>query len=201
MGAVDGCSCASIVADFDDRYREAVAFLQSEPIRSLEHYAIFERSTTTAAKLSEAKTPQRKTLPFAIRQRIINALANGDSLRAIARALRVSNNTVAAIREQEWQQVATRKERIAAQCELNTTLAAERMTEKLQSTQDIPLNTLVPVFGVSADKLAVLRGHAPSVNIANIVMPTPEERSERDAAHRRLDEITALLKAAAQSRE
>ena len=97
---------------------------------------------------------------FAIRQRIINALANGDSIRAIARAFHVSNNTVTAIREQEWQQLAARKERIAAQCELNATLAAERMTDKLQATDDIPLNTLVPAFGVSVDKLAVLRGHA-----------------------------------------
>jgi hypothetical protein len=88
----------------------------------------------------------------------------------------VSNNTVAAIRQQEWQQVAARKERIAARCELNAILTAERMTDKLQSTGDIPLNTLVPVFGVSADKLALLRGHAPSVNIA-VVLPTPEEQA------------------------
>ena len=131
------------------------------------------------------KRHNAKLCPFAIRQRIINALANGDSIRAIARALHVSNNTVAAIREQEWQQVATRKERIAAQCELNATLAAERMTNKLQGTDDIPLNTLVPAFGVSVDKLALLRGHAPSVNIANIVLPTEEERAERRASSRR----------------
>jgi hypothetical protein len=125
------------------------------------------------------KRHNAKLCPFAIRQRIINALANGDSQRAISRAFHVSNNTVAAIREQEWQQVGARKERIAAQCELNATLAAERMMEKLQGTQDIPLNTLVPVFGVSADKLALLRGRGPSVNIVNIPLPTPEERAER----------------------
>ena len=137
------------------------------------------------------KRHNAKLCPFAIRQRIINALANGDSLRAIARALHVSNNTVAAIREQEWQQVAARKERIAAQCELNATLAAERMTDKLRGTDDIPLNTLVPAFGVSVDKLALLRGHAPSVNIANIVLPTEEERAERRALHDKLDEMPA----------
>ena len=107
----------------------------------------------------------------------------------------MSNNTVAAIREQEWQQVAARKERIAGQCELNATLAAERMTDKLQSTGDIPLNTLVPVFGVSADKLAVLRGHGPSVSIVNIPIPTPEERAEREAIHDKLDAIVAKLRA------
>jgi hypothetical protein len=89
--------------------------------------------------------------------------------------------------------VAARKERIAAQCELNATLAAERMTDKLQGTDDIPLNTLVPALGVSVDKLAVLRGHAPSVNIANIWMPTEAEREERRQVHARLDEIARRL--------
>ena len=35
------------------------------------------------------KRHNAKRCPFAIRQRIVNALANGDSKRAIARALRV----------------------------------------------------------------------------------------------------------------
>ena len=34
-------------------------------------------------------------------------------------------------------------------------------------------------------------GHAPSVNIANIVLPTEEERAERRALHDKLDEIAA----------
>src|SRR5437588_4767464 len=58
-----------------------------------------------------------KHCPLAVRQRIVNALANGDSKRAIARGLRTSNNNVAAIAEQEWQQVDARKQRIVAQCE------------------------------------------------------------------------------------
>src|SRR6516225_268670 len=60
-------------------------------------------------------TPKRhnaKLCRFTVRQQIVNALANGDSKRAIARGLRVSNNTVTAIAEQEWQQVESRKERI-----------------------------------------------------------------------------------------
>ena len=48
----------------------------------------------------KAKRHTAKHCPFAIRERIVNALANGDSKRAIARALRVSNNTVTAIAEQ-----------------------------------------------------------------------------------------------------
>jgi hypothetical protein len=163
------------------------------------HLTIMQSSNGQLLRQPSCPKPKRhnaKLCPFAIRQRIINALANGDSQRAIARALHVSNNTVAAIREQEWQQVAARKERIAAQCELNATLAAERMTDKLQGTDDIPLNTLVPALGVSVDKLAVLRGHAPSVNIANIWMPSEAEKEERRAAHKRLDEIARRLREA-----
>ena len=104
------------------------------------------------------KRHNAKRCPFAIRQRIVNALANGDSVRAIVRALHVSNNTVVAIRDQDWQQVAARKERIAAQAELNATLAAEQITDELQSGRKIPLNLLIPTFGVNADKLIQLRG-------------------------------------------
>jgi DNA-binding CsgD family transcriptional regulator len=103
------------------------------------------------------KRHNAKLCPFTIRQRIVNALANGDSIRAIACALHVSNNTVVAIREQDWQQLAARKERIAAQAELNATLAANRITDELQSNKHIPLNVLVPVFGVNVDKSLALR--------------------------------------------
>jgi hypothetical protein len=105
-------------------------------------------------------TPKRhnaKNCSFAIRERIVNALANGDSKRAIARALRVSNNTVTAVAEQEWQRVEARKARIAAQSERNATRAAELIAEKLES-ENVPLNVLVPVFGVSVDKALALRG-------------------------------------------
>jgi hypothetical protein len=92
------------------------------------------------------------------RQAMITALANGESLRSIARRLNASVNTVMAISEQNWQQVETRKQRIAAQSERNATLAAERITDELESNKHIPLNVLVPVFGVNANKLLALRG-------------------------------------------
>jgi DNA-binding NarL/FixJ family response regulator len=73
------------------------------------------------------KRHNAKLCPFAIRERIVNALANGDSIRAIVRALRVSNNTVTAIRDQDWQQVAARKERLAAQWEQVATKAVDQL--------------------------------------------------------------------------
>jgi DNA-binding NarL/FixJ family response regulator len=90
---------------------------------------------------AKPKRHNAKHCPFAIRERIVNALANGDSKRAIARALRVSNNTVTAVAEQEWQQVESRKARIAAQAEQAATRAVDRINNKLNSSDDIPLST------------------------------------------------------------
>ena len=50
-----------------------------------------------------------------------------------------------------------RKGRIAAQSERNATRAAELIAEKLER-DDLPLNVLVPVYGVSVDKALALRG-------------------------------------------
>jgi hypothetical protein len=65
--------------------------------------------------------------------------------------------TVRAIADQEWAQVSARKARIAAQSERNATRAAELIAEKLEH-KDVPLNVLVPVYGVSVDKALALRG-------------------------------------------
>jgi hypothetical protein len=111
--------------------------------------------------------PRRHNAKFCslvIRERIVNALAAGDSQRAIARRLRVSPNTVRAVAEEEWRQVNARKARIAAQAEKNATRAAELIAEKLESG-NVPLNVLVPVYGVSVDKALALRGD-PQLRIA-----------------------------------
>jgi hypothetical protein len=79
-------------------------------------------------------------------------IPNGQS-----RALRVSNNTVTAIAEQEWQRVDARKARIAAQAEQIATKAAEQLNESLDQRKISPQG-LVPVFGVAVDKLTILRG-------------------------------------------
>jgi hypothetical protein len=64
---------------------------------------------------------------------------------------------VRAIADQEWAQVSARKARIAAQSERNATRAAELIAEKLEN-EDVPLNVLIPTFGVSVDKSLALRG-------------------------------------------
>jgi hypothetical protein len=47
--------------------------------------------------------------------------------------------------------------------------------------------------GIAVDKMLALTGQLPSVQIANLVMPTEEERAERRAVHDRLDAIARRL--------
>ena len=106
----------------------------------------------------KVKRHTAKFCSLAIRERIVNALANGDSQRAIARHLKVSPLTVRAIAEQEWEQVEARKGRIAAQAERLATKALDLLNQKLDSDGDkITVNQLVPIAGVAVDKLLALR--------------------------------------------
>ena len=105
------------------------------------------------------KQHNAKHCSLAIRERIVNALAAGDSQRAIARHLQVSPNTVRAVAEEEWRQVDARKARIAAQAERVATKAFDLLNQKLDSDgHKITVNQLVPIAGVSVDKLLALRG-------------------------------------------
>jgi hypothetical protein len=105
-----------------------------------------------------------KFCPQAKRERIVNSLAAGEPKYLIARTLHVSEHTIYAVAEQEWQKVAERKARIAAQSERNATRAPELIAEKLES-ENVPLNALVPVYGVSVDKAIALRGD-PSLHVS-----------------------------------
>jgi len=120
-----------------------------------------ERKVTAGSAPALAPSPKHhnaKRCPLVIRERIVNALAAGDCKSSIARALRVSRNTIFAVAEQEWLKVEQRKARIAAQAERAATRAFERINNKLDSPDDIPLNVLVPVAGMSVDKVVALRG-------------------------------------------
>ncbi len=109
----------------------------------------------------KAKRHTAKHCSLAIRQRIVNALANGDPVRAIVRALHVSNNTVVAIRDQDWQQVAARKGRLAAQWEQVATKAVDQLNDHLDASTLSP-NVLVPIAGVATDKVLALSGDGPT---------------------------------------
>jgi hypothetical protein len=134
------------------------------------------------------KRHNAKLCSLVSRERIVNALAAGDSQRAIARHLRVSPMTVRAIADQEWEQVSARKDRIAAQSEKNATRAAELIAEKLEH-QDVPLNVLVPVYGVSVDKALALRGDAQ----LRIAFDQPHQHIHAHITPQSFEEILAHL--------
>jgi hypothetical protein len=73
------------------------------------------------------------------------------------------------------------------------TVGAERMSEKIgkASLRDAAIGT-----GIAVDKMLALTGQTPTVQIANLVMPTEAEREERRAVHARLDEIARRLREA-----
>jgi len=102
-------------------------------------------------KGAKPKRHNGKLCPLAIRQRIIHALANGDSVRSITRTLQVSNNTVNAVHEQEWQQVEARKQRIVAQCEQIAEKAFDQLLDHL-SEKCLPPRELIIIGGVCVDK-------------------------------------------------
>jgi hypothetical protein len=141
-------------SDFDDRHSLCV-FSQ---ILVYVHLIVSQTNNGESLSHGRSSRPKRhnaKLCPFAIRQRIVNALANGDSVRAIVPALHVSNNTVVAIRDQDWQQVAARKTRLAAQWERVATKAVDQLNDHLDPSA-LPPNALVPIAGVATDKLVAL---------------------------------------------
>jgi len=70
-------------------------------------------------------------------------------------------------------------------------LGAGRMEETIGKAglRDAAIGT-----GIAVDKMLALMGQMPTVQIANLVMPTEAEREQRDLVHARLDEIARGLR-------
>jgi hypothetical protein len=115
------------------------------------------------------------------------------SVNGISRCYRVSNHTVMGIREREAKSIAERKRQLVSILADVATVGAERMSEKIgkASLRDAAIGT-----GVAVDKMIALTGQTPTVQIANLIMPTEAEREERRAVHARLDEIARRLREA-----
>jgi hypothetical protein len=127
---------------------------------------------------------------------IVRELAEPNaSVNGIARRYRVSNHTVMGIREREAKSIGERKKQLISIFADVATVGAERMSEKIGKAglRDAAIGT-----GVAVDKMLALLGQSPAVQIANIVMPTPQDREERNAIHARLDAITRALQEAHQ---
>src|SRR5207249_11425010 len=129
---------------------------------------------------------------------IVRELAEPNaSVNGISRRYRVSNHTVMGIREREAKSIAERKKQLVSILADVATVGAERMSEKIgkASLRDAAIGT-----GVAVDKMLALTGQTPALQIANIVMPSEEERAERRAIHARLDAIVRRLMEARESK-
>jgi len=71
-------------------------------------------------------------------------------------------------------------------------LGAARMEEKIGTAglRDAAIGT-----GIAVDKMLALTGQLSLVQIANVILPTPDEEAKRDALDAKLDEITRRLAA------
>jgi hypothetical protein len=138
-----------------------------------------------------------RTRPKIYRQ-VVRLLGEGWSANKICKWCHVTRETVRAVERREATKISARKNTIAASLADVAMLGSERMVEKIgkASLRDAAIGTRIAV-----DKMLALTGQMPgvNVNIANIPMPTVEERAERDRAHRALDEIARLLREKNQS--
>ena len=158
---------------------------------------------TLTAQNSEAAqgfTAERvlRTRPKTYRA-IVQLLAEPDAkIERIAKLHRVSTHTVRAIRARESIAIAERKKTLAAMLANVAELGAERMERTIgrASLRDAAIAT-----GIAVDKMLALTGQTPTVQIANIVMPTEAEREERRAMHDKLDAIARRLADAQTSAE
>jgi len=108
---------------------------------------------------------------------IVTGLAEPNaSVNGISRRYRVSNHTVMGIREREAESIAERKKHLVSLLADVATVGSERMSEKIgkASLCDAAIGS-----GVAVDKMLALTGQLPCVQIANVIMPTEEEREER----------------------
>ena len=98
----------------------------------------------------------------------------------------------------EGVEISARKEQLVSILTDVATLGSERMAEEIgkASLRDAAIGT-----GIAVDKMLALTGQMPAVQIANLVMPTEEEREARRATDRRLDEIARRLRDAHASAE
>jgi hypothetical protein len=120
-----------------------------------------------------------------IYRQIVRLLGEGWSANKICKWCHVTRETVRAVERREATEISERKKSIAGILGNVAELGASRMEETIGKAglRDAAIGT-----GIAVDKMLALTGQTPSlnVNIANIPLPTPEERELLNECHRRL---------------
>jgi hypothetical protein len=120
-----------------------------------------------------------------VRARIVNLLAQGQYISRIAEELSVANNTVMAIRDQECNEIQARKQLIASQAARAATVAFDQLNHRLD-TEIIPTSMLVPIAGMSVDKLALLSNDPQQINVTHT-------HTHQVNIHERIDALSKRL--------
>src|SRR5439155_21991181 len=146
-------------------------------------------STTRDARPRYTGELLLRTRPKVYRQ-IVRLLSEGVSANQICKLCHVTRETVRAVERREAVEIAERKKSIIAILGNVAELGASRMEETIGKAglRDAAIGT-----GIAVDKMLALTGQLPLVQIANVIMPTPEEKAKREAIDAKLDEITAKL--------
>jgi len=116
----------------------------------------------------------------------VGLLGEGWSSNKICKWCHVTRETVRAVERREAAEISARKKSIIGILSNVAELGAGRMEETIGKAglRDAAIGT-----GIAVDKMLALTGQMPTVQIANIVMPSAEERAKIDASHRALDAI------------
>ena len=147
-------------------------------------------STTRDARPRYTGELLLRTRPKVYRQ-IVRLLSEGVSANQICKLCHVTRETVRAVERREAAERSARKKSIIGILCNVAELGTARMEETIgkASLRDAAIGT-----GIAVDKMLALTGQAPSLQIANIWMPSAEERAKIDAEHRALDAIAKRLR-------
>lgn len=125
-------------------------------------------------------------------KRVVRLLSEGVPAIRIARDCKVTERSVAAIAKREREDITERKKSLAGLMSNIAEIGGANVERKIgkASVRDAIIGT-----GVAVDKMLALTGQTPvGIQVANISMPSEEERAQQRLIDSRLDEIACLLR-------
>ena len=142
-------------------------------------------STTQDARPRYTGERLLRERPKVYRQ-VVRLLGEGWSSNKICKWCHVTRETLRAVERREATEISARKKSIIGILGNVAELGASRMEETIGKAglRDAAIGT-----GIAVDKMLALTGQMPSINIANIQMPSEEEIAERKAIHAKLSAI------------
>jgi hypothetical protein len=130
-----------------------------------------------------------RTRPKVYRQ-IIRLLSENVSANQICKVCHVTRETVRAVEKREATEISERKKSLACILSNVAEIGAANMERKIHkaSLRDATIGT-----GVAIDKYLALIGQLPTVQIANVMMPSEADREKQREIDAKLDAIAKRL--------